>query len=94
MRRLLRWTFHTLAAASLLLCVATAGLWVRSYWVYDLFFASAPAASDSGGAFTLMRTGALSTPTEGSSTAWFGWSDPRRDQPAPRWEFELSRPGR
>jgi hypothetical protein len=30
MRRLLRWTFHALAAASLLLCLATAGLWVRS----------------------------------------------------------------
>ena len=37
MRRLLRWTFHALAAASLLLCVATAGLWVRSYWVADQF---------------------------------------------------------
>ena len=39
MRRLLRWTFNTLAAASLLLCLATAGLWVRSYWVYDEFYA-------------------------------------------------------
>ena len=37
MRRLLRWTFHTLAAASLLLCLVTAGLWGRSYWVYDHF---------------------------------------------------------
>src|SRR5947207_10881408 len=35
MRRLLRWTFHALAAASLLLCLATAWLWVRSYWVAD-----------------------------------------------------------
>ena len=41
MRRLLRWTFHALAAASLLLCLATAGLWVRSYWVCDLFTPSA-----------------------------------------------------
>ena len=39
MRRLLRWTFHALAAASLLLCVATAALWVRSYWVCDRFYA-------------------------------------------------------
>jgi len=39
MRRLLRWTFNTLAMASLLLCLATAGLWMRSYWVYDEFMA-------------------------------------------------------
>src|SRR5690242_6790154 len=39
MRRLLRWTFNTLAMASLLLCLATAGLWVRSYWVCDQFYA-------------------------------------------------------
>jgi hypothetical protein len=38
MRRLLRWTFNTLAVASLLLCLATAGLWVRSHWVYDRLF--------------------------------------------------------
>jgi len=37
MRRLLRWTFNALAAASLLLCLATAGLWVRSYRVGDRF---------------------------------------------------------
>ena len=35
MRRLLRWTFHALAAASLLLCLAAAGLWVRSYFISD-----------------------------------------------------------
>src|SRR5438270_4174056 len=35
MRRLLRWTFHALAAVSLLLCVAAAGLWIRSYFVSD-----------------------------------------------------------
>ena len=39
MTRLLRWTFLTLAAASLVLCLATAGLWVRSYWVYDQLYA-------------------------------------------------------
>lgn len=32
MRRLL---FNSLCAISLLLCIATAGLWVRSYWVAD-----------------------------------------------------------
>ena len=45
MRRLLRWTFNSLAAASLLLCVATAALWVRSHWVYDLLYAERGAFS-------------------------------------------------
>jgi 4-amino-4-deoxy-L-arabinose transferase-like glycosyltransferase len=33
MKRLRRWLFNSTAAISLLLCVATAGLWVRSYFV-------------------------------------------------------------
>src|SRR5436190_17307428 len=32
MRRLGRWTLNTLTVLSLVLCVGTAGLWVRSYW--------------------------------------------------------------
>src|SRR5947209_4342907 len=40
MRRLLRWTFHALAAVSVLLCVATAALWLRSYSIPDRFDAS------------------------------------------------------
>ena len=48
MRRLLRWTFHALAAASLLLCLATAGLWVRSHWVYDQFARPAPSVGAYG----------------------------------------------
>ena len=48
MRRLVRWTFNALAAASLLLCMATAGLWVRSYWVPDQFYARRPDASGHG----------------------------------------------
>ena len=46
MRRLLRWTFNTLAMASLLLCLATAALWVRSYCVYDWFHAHRREADD------------------------------------------------
>ncbi len=30
-----RWCFNILAAVTLLVCVATVGLWVRSYWVSD-----------------------------------------------------------
>ena len=46
MRRLLRCTFHALAAASLLLCVATAAVWVRSYSVFDEFVAQRLEASE------------------------------------------------
>ena len=46
MRRLLRWTFNALAATSLLLCLATAALGVRSYWVGDELYAHRPEASD------------------------------------------------
>src|SRR4051794_15989832 len=35
MRRLLQWLFTLAAAASLVLCVATVGLWGRSYWRMD-----------------------------------------------------------
>src|SRR5947209_5167538 len=35
MTRPLRWLWHALAALSLLLCLATAAAWVRSYWVAD-----------------------------------------------------------
>ena len=37
MRRLARWLFTLCAAMSLLLCVAVSALWVRSYWIYDVF---------------------------------------------------------
>ena len=37
MRRLRRIIFNTLSILSLLLCVAMAGLWVRSYWIADAF---------------------------------------------------------
>src|SRR5437763_15419144 len=51
MRRLLRWTFNALATASLLLCLATAGLWVRSYRVCDELWARREARSAWGPGF-------------------------------------------
>jgi len=35
MRRFRRWIFNGLAVVSLMLCVVTVGLWVRSYWKAD-----------------------------------------------------------
>jgi hypothetical protein len=37
MKRVRRWLFNGLAALSLLLCMATAGLWPRSYYLGDAF---------------------------------------------------------
>lgn len=37
MRRALRWTINGLTVLSLVLCVGTVALWVRSYWVQDAF---------------------------------------------------------
>jgi len=37
MKRLRRWLFNGLAALSLLLCVGTVTMWVRSYWRLDHF---------------------------------------------------------
>ena len=69
MRRLLRWTFNALAMASLLLCLATAVLWVRSYWVNDQLYARRPDASGHGrvhyGCFVWSDRGRLGAPIIG-----------------------------
>jgi hypothetical protein len=46
MRRALGWTFNGLAALSLLLCVATVGMWVRSYCVRDILSFGRAGGSD------------------------------------------------
>jgi hypothetical protein len=42
MRRLLRWSFKLCAALSAVLFVGLCALWVRSYWYYDRWLATAP----------------------------------------------------
>ena len=94
MRRLLRWTFHALAAASLLLCLATAGLWVRSYWVYDQFVAAAP---ERGGITIGTMVPAyydFAGSYRGRFAVWFGWSERPRTGPTPRWEITVDHPSR
>jgi hypothetical protein len=85
MRRLLRWTFNTLAMASLLLCLATAGLWVRTYWVGDEFFAHRPDASGSVAEHYAFNIWSHRGRLGGS----FGWSERPEAGPIPRWEFEF-----
>jgi hypothetical protein len=77
MRRLLRWTFHALAAMSLLLSLATAGLWVRSYWVYD-----------DCSAINTRRHGyeCVIRSHRGQVAGWYYANDER---PIPRSEFQL-----
>jgi hypothetical protein len=43
-----RRVFNVLAAVSLLLCVATAALWVRSHWVIDRFEYSPTVSAHAG----------------------------------------------
>ncbi len=97
MRRLLRWTFNTLAAASLLLCVATATLWVRSYWVADLVLverreAPRPASassSDDWQGFGIPHYGVYARSHGGRFAGWWGRSGHRDESdPNRRWSFE------
>jgi 4-amino-4-deoxy-L-arabinose transferase-like glycosyltransferase len=85
MRRFGRWIFNGLAALSLLLCVATAALWLRSYWTVDAIFHLNPlhrsdVYSDRG---TLCLDITSTDESRNSSTAWRYWhirisSDRRR----------------
>jgi hypothetical protein len=83
MRRLLRWTFNTLAAVSLLLCVATAGLWVRSYWVYERVSASRLEASDRH----RFHYACFISSERGRLGGSFWWSERPEAEPIPRWQF-------
>jgi hypothetical protein len=85
MRRLLRWTFHALAAASLLLCLATAVLWVRSYFVYDQFYA------EIGGGRAWSDHLALAA-YRGTFDSAFSRLEPPRGQPPQPWAFRLDHP--
>src|SRR4051812_45021766 len=91
MRRLLRWTFNALAATSLLLCLATAALWVRSYWVYDVFTAQRPEASRDG-QYGERHYQCLVMSYQGDFAAWWGWSERPEDRPTPPWVLHLEHP--
>ena len=94
MRRLLRWTFNTLAAASLLLCLATAGLWVRSYWVADGFSAERPDASKNRREYISPHYRCLIASFDGHLGGWFFWTGRPQGRPTSSWEFELGHPGK
>jgi hypothetical protein len=91
MRRLLGWAFHGLAAASLLLCVATAALWVRSYWVTDMFLAErreppSGEADDVG----VPHYGVFARSHGGQFGGWWGGSGHSPSDPNLPWSFELA----
>jgi hypothetical protein len=92
MRRLLRWTFNALAATSLLLCLATAGLWVRSYWVGDMFGATRVEASFVGREIQLFHYRMFLASYRGEFGTLYGWSERPEDSPTPPWEFSLDHP--
>jgi hypothetical protein len=89
MRRLLRWTFNTLAAASLLLCVATTVLWVRSHWVFDEFIAERPLAFEVGRKFGTPKHLLLVWSYRGKFELSFFRSDLSGSQATPPWQFEF-----
>src|SRR3954465_3455689 len=80
MKRLLRWTFNTLAAASLLLCVAAALVWVCSYWAYDTFVAGRGEASSYGREFGTRKYECFVVSYRGEIRVWFGWFGGPEDQ--------------
>jgi hypothetical protein len=92
MRRLLRWTFNVLVIASLLLCLATAGLWVRSYWVIDLLTAQRLEATEAGQTFGGYHYRCFLCSYQGRFSVWFGWSERHESRPLPPWEFEVDHP--
>jgi hypothetical protein len=94
MRRLLRWTFNTLAAASLLLCLATAGLWVRSYWVYDWFYAERREVGEDGQGSAISHYDCTVVSYRGRIGGSIGWSERPEGHSTPPWEFEFGHPSR
>jgi hypothetical protein len=92
MRRLLRWTFHALAAASLLLCLATAGLWVRSHWVYDRLFARRLEATESEYVREYRREHSryIVSSFRGHLAGSLEWYEHTEVGPTPPWEFHLT----
>src|SRR4051812_49368800 len=87
MRRLLRWTFNTLAMASLLLCLATAGLWVRRYLAVDKSAAQRGYVADDGIPPPL-RNCFVASP-RGHLAGSVGWYDRPEPHPRPSWDFEF-----
>jgi hypothetical protein len=95
MRRLLRWTFNALAALSLLLCIATAALWVRSYWVTDTLLVErreAPppsSSSEDGQDYGTPHYGVYAKSHGGQFGGWWGGSGLlEASGPNLRWSFE------
>jgi 4-amino-4-deoxy-L-arabinose transferase-like glycosyltransferase len=92
MRRLLRWTFHAMAVASLLLCLATAALWVRSYWAYDQFVAQRRQVSEGGVNYIIPHSYLMVESYRGQLSGWVFWSERPEPHHGPPWELVLDCP--
>ena len=90
MRRLLLWTFHALAAASLLLCMATAALWVRSYWVYDRFLARRQEDSEWGREYGFPHAQFSASSFRGCFAGMLEWYENIEGRPVAQWTFKLT----
>ena len=96
MRRLARRLFTLCSVASLLLCVALCVLWVRSYWVSDVYCqrrakGELTVGSLRGGAYVLSITdapdkSATVIPQPGYSATELGPDDATGEVP-PNWSF-------
>jgi hypothetical protein len=91
-KRLLRSAINVLAAASLLLCLATAGLWLRSYWVEDVLWATCWEPPEGGRTYRIQHCSGAFASYRGHLAGWFGWSERPKGQLMPLWYFEFEHP--
>ena len=74
-----RWVFSCAAALSLLLCLATLVLWVRSYWVFDVWTRTVVTGTDE---FISVSGRAI----------YFRYRDKRFVNPDPGWDVQTVPP--
>src|SRR5206468_3071298 len=98
MRRLGRWMFDVLALLSLLLCVGTAGLWVRSYYHTDrIRFVTADrrralSAETLTGQFVIHVSGKIDQPDTSLKPGWtrFTYGPPATPEAYDGWVGEMT----
>jgi hypothetical protein len=95
-RRLTRYLLNVLAVLSLLLCVATVWLWIRSYWVADSFFRERMESVRVNGSSRFIHESWRVQSMRGGVSYCHGWTDPfvaydMESSQRERWEHEMPR---